>query len=490
MTPRLTGHEISDEVEAEGRRVIAGRYSLKDEVGRGGMGIVWRGEDELLGREVALKRVGVLPGGASPDLARAEREARLAASLNHPHVVSVFDLVDEADAQWLVMEYVESKTLSELVQEHGPLAPDHAAGILCQAADALAAAHTAGIVHRDVKPSNILVTPHGQAKLTDFGIARATADATLTQTGLVTGSPAYLSPEVATGATATAATDVWSLGATLFHALTGRPPYDVQDNLVGALYQIVHEPPPRPENAGWLLPLFEHTMVRDPADRWPMEQVRAFLAREHHEQPVPSGPATAVIPPPPPSRGGPDGPPSRIAPTPVPARRQHGPSRALRVAALTLAGLTLAVVALVLLSWLLLGTGDGDRDQTPAKSSSSPSQQAEETGTSAAPVVPTARGMRAFARDYLATAPSDSATSWEMLTPGFQAESNGFGGYRSFWSTIRSATPVTVTADPRAMTVRYTVAYLKKDGSSFDDEVVLTLAFEDGRYLIAGEPTR
>src|SRR5687767_14158894 len=104
MTPRLIGHEISDEVEAEGRRVIAGRYSLKDAVGRGGMGIVWRGEDDLLGRAVALKRVGVLPGGASPDLARAEREARLAASLNHPHVVSVFDLVDEADAQWLVME--------------------------------------------------------------------------------------------------------------------------------------------------------------------------------------------------------------------------------------------------------------------------------------------------------------------------------------------------------------------------------------------------
>ena len=144
------------------------------------------------------------------------------------------------------------QTLAELVKRRRRRCrptrpPDHP-----QAADALAAAHAAGIVHRDVKPSNMLVTAEGQVKLSDFGIARAQADPSLTQTGLVTGSPAYLAPEVAAGHSATDASDVWSLGASLFHALAGHPPYDVGDNLLGALYRIVHEEPPRIDDAGWL----------------------------------------------------------------------------------------------------------------------------------------------------------------------------------------------------------------------------------------------
>ena len=213
--------------------MIAGRYSLTREIGRGGMGAVWLGRDELLGRDVALKRLGGSPGAGNPDFERAEREAKLAARLNHPHVVAVFDLVDDGDEQWLVMEHVDGLNLSALVKRDGPLTVDQAALVIRQAAEALAEAHAAGIVHRDVKPSNILVTPTGQVKLTDFGIARAEADASLTQTGLVTGSPAYLAPEVATGRTATDASDVWALGATLFHALEGGPPYDTDDNVLG-----------------------------------------------------------------------------------------------------------------------------------------------------------------------------------------------------------------------------------------------------------------
>src|SRR3954453_20577576 len=182
-------------------RVIAGRYSLEREVGRGGMGAVWLGRDDVLGRPVALKKSGQLPGADRADLARAEREARLSAQLNHPHVVAVFDAVVDADTDthWLVMEYVDGTTLAQAVRRGGPLSPQDAAPLLGQAADALVAAHAAGIVHRDVKPSNILVDRNWRLKLTDFGIARIEADASLTQTGLLTGSPAYLAPEVVTG---------------------------------------------------------------------------------------------------------------------------------------------------------------------------------------------------------------------------------------------------------------------------------------------------
>src|SRR5580765_2887964 len=137
------------------------------------MGAVWLGRDTVLGREVALKRIGMIPGATAPDLERAEREARLAARLNHPHVVGVFDLVGDGDETWLVMEYIEGITLSMLIKRDGALVPDEAAPLVRQAADALAAAHQAGIVHRDVKPSNMLVTRAGEVKLTDFGIARA-----------------------------------------------------------------------------------------------------------------------------------------------------------------------------------------------------------------------------------------------------------------------------------------------------------------------------
>ena len=255
------------------------------------MGAVWLGRDTVLGREVALKRIGMMPGATSPDLVRAEREGRLAARLNHPHVVAVYDLVTDGDETWLIMEYVEGVTLAALIKRDGALTPDEAAPLVRQAADALGAAHAAGIIHRDVKPSNMLVTPAGEVKLTDFGIARAEADASLTQTGLVTGSPAYLAPEVASGSTAHEASDVWSLGATLYHALAGHTPYDVSENLMGGLYRIVNEDPPRLADADWLAPVLEHTMTRDPAGRWSMTQVRDFLdqGRDVTIHPAPSG---------------------------------------------------------------------------------------------------------------------------------------------------------------------------------------------------------
>ena len=268
--------------------MIAGRYRLERQIGRGGSGTVHLAIDEVLGRRVAIKRIGLIPGSDSAELERAEREARLAAALNHPNVVSVFDLVDEEDVRWLVMEYVDGQTLSERVRTSGALDATEAATLLAQTADALVEAHDHGIVHRDVKPSNIMIA-HGAAKLNDFGIARSEDDHSLTQTGLVTGSPAYLAPEVASGSSATPASDVWSLGATLYHAVTGKPQYDVGDNLIGALYKIVHEDPPRCSRSQ---PSWRRTSGRDaaPPRRCRTSSRPALRRRHRRRRPRPAAP--------------------------------------------------------------------------------------------------------------------------------------------------------------------------------------------------------
>jgi serine/threonine protein kinase len=474
-------------VIAGDRRVIAGRYDLAREIGRGGMGSVWLGRDTVLGRDVALKRIGLLPGAATADLQRAEREARLAARLNHPHVVAVFDLVEDGEDTWLVMEYVEGITLGAFAKRDGPLTPDQAAPLVRQASDALAAAHAAGIIHRDVKPSNMLLTRSGEVKLTDFGIARAEADASLTRTGLVTGSPAYLAPEVASGASATEASDVWSLGATLYHLLAGRPPYDVNDNLMGALYQIVHEEPPRLSDAGWLAPALEHTMSRRPADRWSMTQVRDFLS-EKAEVTINPAPASTD----------PDGtrvmeatpaepvavPPVVVNPevtghrVPEQSARRRGRSPWPWVAA---AAVVVAVAVVVAAA--LVGARDGSTPSTAPPSSrhsaAGPPSSSKADDQEAA--------MRSFITDYLSTVTTDQHASWQMLTTGFQKESGGFDRYQDFWSTISSATPHDITPDPADLTVSYGVDYLKTDGSSSSDQVTLQLVRDGSSYLINGE---
>jgi len=455
------------------------------------MGAVWRGRDQVLGRTVALKRIGVAPGGSTPDIFRAEREARLAAQLNHPHVVAVFDLVAEGDQQWLVMEYVEGTNLSELVAANGALKPDQIAPLVAQAADALAAAHGAGIVHRDVKPSNMLVTPDGRVLLTDFGIARTQADAALTQTGLVTGSPAYLAPEVASGQLATAASDVWSLGATVYHALTGQPPYEVGDNVLGALYRIVHEDPPRPPHPGWLEPLLEGTMTREPQDRWTASEVRDFLrarppgqVARHADRPVDrpvaaTAPAvvaeqsTRVLAPAPAS----------VAAAPAPVRQNPRRERD------TPWGLVALVVLAVLLASFIafaiatqLGRGDGGNDPSSGSDTSEPAGQSSDAGAQ-----PRAEEMEAFVTTYLETVVSDPEAAFEMLTPEFQEASDGLDGYLSFWEDVTSTSIDSMRADPDTLTVSYDYKYAKKGQGTTEDDVTLQLEFEDGTYLIADE---
>jgi eukaryotic-like serine/threonine-protein kinase len=482
---------------------IAGRYTLEREVGRGGMGAVWLGIDQLLGRQVALKRLGLAPGVGTPDLERAEREARLAARLNHPHVVAVFDLVVEGTDHWLVMEYVEGRTLAELVREDGALTPDEAAPLLRQAAAALAAAHESGIVHRDVKPSNILVTPEGQVKLSDFGIARAEADASLTQTGLVTGSPAYPAPEVASGQLATAAADVWSLGATAYHAVAGRPPYDVGDNVMGALYRIVHEDPPRLVGAGWLDAMLHNTMTKEPTDRWPMAQVRDFLDGGPLAATVnanPSGSRTSIavhddLPPAPaapaPTSADESGT-AVLAPAPVtepPPAHRRGPGGAVIGVLVAL----VAVLLFLLFAWLF---GAFDPQEESANDPSGPSGSGSSSATSPegspsrSSSDPQARteAMQAFITDYVAAAIEDPRVSWKMLTPEFQDASGGFGQYKKFWDEWSSAVAANIDADADTLTVSYTVTYHGEDEEPTTDDVTLVLEDDGhGSFLIAAE---
>ena len=469
--------------------MIAGRYALDLEIGRGGMGAVWRGRDEVLGRTVAVKRIGVAPGGSMPDVFRAEREARLAAQLNHPHVVAIFDLVEEDDQHWLVMEYVEGTNLSELVAANGALSPAEIAPLVAQAADALAAAHGAGIVHRDVKPSNILVTPDGTVKLTDFGIARTQADAALTQTGLVTGSPAYLAPEVASGQIATEASDIWSLGATVFHALVGQPPYEVGDNVLGALYRIVHEEPPRPAQAAWLAPLLEGTMTRQPQDRWTAAAVRDFL----EAGPVEQSPATVRVAAPAPLPVSDPGSTQVLAaapPAPPPPTQQVRVPPARRERRTPWALVALAAVAIVLAGFIAfavasqLGDGNGDEDPSADDRTSEP---ADGETSQSAPAKPTAAAMEGFVVTYLDTVVSDPESAFAMLTPGFQEASGGLGEYLEFWGQVTATNVKSMDANPGALTVRYLYTYDVEGEGSVEDQVTLQLAFENGDYLIAGE---
>lgn len=477
--------------------MIAGRYTLEREIGRGGMGAVWLGRDEMLGRPVALKRLGAVPGQDPDDrerAERAEREARLAARLSHPHVVAVYDLVEQDDQQYLVMEHVDGTNLSGYLRAEGPLSPDRAAQLLGQVAEALAAAHEAGIVHRDVKPSNMLVTSDGQVKLSDFGIARAEADPSLTQTGLVTGSPAYLAPEVASGATATARSDVWSLGASLYHALAGHPPYEVSDNVLGALYRIVHEEPPRVDEPGWLGPLLRATMCRDPEQRWDMATVRDVLQQGPGAAgplPVPSGDDTRSMEEIAPVTTG-------AQPTVIPGSGSPDspgtPQRRGRRAALVPLALGAAVLAVVVVIAFAIGKGRDPGDEGPTAAATSPgstTSSASEDPTPSPTEGPTAADIEEFAADYVRTAASDPGAGYAMLTPAYQRASGRLQGYTGFWGSVREVRDFTMEgADPVAGTATYTYTYRRAGTGTVTETVELTLQEQpDGGFLISDART-
>ncbi|WP_242619695.1 serine/threonine-protein kinase, partial [Actinomadura fibrosa] len=270
--------------ETSGERLLARRYRLLTHVGRGGMGTVWQAHDEVLGRDVAVKEV-ILPHGLTDEERavhhkRTFREARTAARLGHPGVVTVYDVVEEDGRPWIIMELIKARSLDQVIKQEGPLDIRRAAEIGRQMLAALHAAHQAGVLHRDVKPSNVLITGAGRmgerAVLTDFGIATASGDATLTQTGLVMGSPAYIAPERARGRVAGPASDLWSLGVTLYAMVHGKSPFERSEPMA-ALVAVISDEPDPPEKGGRLTPVIEGLLRKNPDQRMDAIEAGALL---------------------------------------------------------------------------------------------------------------------------------------------------------------------------------------------------------------------
>ncbi|HEX5594443.1 MAG TPA: protein kinase [Micromonosporaceae bacterium] len=317
---------------------LGDRYRLDERIAGGGMGDVWRGTDEVLGRTVAVK---ILLPALLDEPGFAERfrgEARTMATINHPGVVDVYDYGSDQQVAFLVMEYVEGDALSRTLARVGRLTPARTMALVAQAAEALHAAHEKGIVHRDVKPGNLLVRPNGTLVLTDFGIARSAMVAQLTAAGSVLGTASYISPEQAAGQVATPASDVYALGVVAYQCLSGRRPFEGSNPFEIAMKHVRDMPGPLP---GDIPPavrsIVERAMAKDPAARWPSAAALAVVARQasvtlavptqgrvapHLAQPAPTAPVPLAGPP-----GAPAMPvsPVPVSPVPVsPAVHPHG----------------------------------------------------------------------------------------------------------------------------------------------------------------------
>jgi len=260
--------------------IVAGRYRLDAPIGRGGAGVVWSGEDEVLQRRVAIKEILVPLAGAQNERdairARVLREARALARLNSPSIVAVHDVVEESERHWIIMELVDAESLGDVIRNHGPLPPGQVAAIGLELIQALGAAHQKGVLHRDVKPGNVLLGRDGRVRLTDFGIAATEGDMTLTGTGALVGSPAYIAPERIRGSSGTPSSDLWGLAATLYSAVEGTPPYEGPETY--AVLSAVVEGRRRPfRNAGPLRGLLGDLLDKEAEDRPDAEAVRQRL---------------------------------------------------------------------------------------------------------------------------------------------------------------------------------------------------------------------
>ncbi|WP_461118646.1 serine/threonine-protein kinase [Saccharothrix stipae] len=476
-------------------RLVAGRYRLRGRLGAGAMGVVWQALDERLDREVALKQL-VVPEGADPVEAvnRAAREGRIAARLRHPNAVTVHDVVEDDGRPVLVMEYLDARTLADLIAR-GPLPAEQVMRIGAQVAGALAAAHAAGVVHRDVKPGNILLTDDGTAKITDFGIARAVGDVTVTKTGLLAGTPAFLSPEVARGGEPGPASDVFALGATLYAAVEGRPPFGDGDNAIALLHAVAAGRYAPPTKAGPLTDVLLDVLRTDPATRPTMAQAAERLQTPNADRPTPTRSAPTTPAPtrldlhpatPPPTTTGPHpaapaphstGPdataphltgPDATALAPHPAALAPRRGRGARVGLVAV-----AAAALVGIVVLVLVVTNGNRPTDRAGGAV--------TSTSASSAPAPAELERAVA-EYYALLPEDTARAWERLGPGLRAQ--GREQYEKSWRGVKDLAVSTPPAASGADTVTVGIDLTGAEGKRLRESHRLRLVVRNGTPLI------
>ncbi|HVV12953.1 serine/threonine-protein kinase [Amycolatopsis sp.] len=448
----MTGTERHDD-----GRLIAGRYRLQRRIGGGAMGIVWLAKDELLDRTVAVKQLLLTPGLSAAEAEQARkrsaREARLAARLQHRHAITVFDVADDDGMPVLVMEYLPSRSLAEVLTAEGPLPPSEVARIGAHAASALAAAHSAGIVHRDVKPGNILLGDDGTAKITDFGISKAADDGTLTGSGRFAGTPAFLSPEAARGEKPDAASDVFSLGATLYAIVEGRFPYGDTENQMALLYAAAAGRVSPPRQAGPLTGVLAKMMHLEPAARPTMAELAAELGT--------------------------------LTDAPKDKRNRKP----------LYAGLALLVVAAAVVTTVLL-TKDSGQNPNAAPPPATATATVTASATGSAPASSTAASTSTQASsspanapasmvqavsDYYAIMPGQPDVGWTKLGPGLQAQ--GLASYKEWWSKVSS---LRVTDGPRqtgADTVQVTIDYTY-NGRQYHETHHLGMITRNGQTLI------
>ena len=493
-------------------RLVAGRYRLRRRVGAGAMGVVWQAVDERLDRSVALKQL-VVPEGSDPVAAvgRAAREGRIAARLQHPNAVTVHDVVEDDGKPVLVMEYLPARTLADLIAR-GPLPVERVTAIGAQIAGALAAAHAAGIVHRDVKPGNVLLTDDGTAKITDFGIARAIGDVTVTKTGLLAGTPAFLSPEVARGGEPGPASDVFALGGTLYAAVEGRPPFGDGDNAIALLHAVAAGHFAPPTQAGPLTDVLMELLRTDPATRPTMAQAAERLRAPtvtrppatrldlhpadltppptgvHPTGPHPTGPQPAGQAGPAPRPTGGPGDPARtagpnsaaLAPQPLGA---HPTSVAQHPAALAPRGrggraglIAVAASAVVGLVVLVLVLANGNRPADNAAGAVTPASTPTSSST------PTPAQLEQAVAEYYALLPENTAQAWERLGPGLRAQ--GRQQYEKSWRDVKDLTVSSppAAAGPDAVTVG--IDFTGPEGRRFRESHRLRIVVRDGTPLI------
>ncbi|WP_158844676.1 serine/threonine-protein kinase [Saccharothrix deserti] len=529
-------------------RLVAGRYRLGRRIGSGAMGIVWQAHDERLHRTVAVKQLLLQPGLAEADTdeakRRAMREGRIAARLQHPHAIAVYDVAEDDGQPWLVMEYLPSKSLSTALSERGTLPPREVASIGSQVASALAAAHNAGIVHRDIKPGNILLGDEGTVKITDFGISRATGDVTVTATGMLAGTPAYLAPEVAKGYDPGPPSDVFSLGSTLYAAIEGAPPFGLNENTIALLHQVASGKVVPPKQAGPLTALLMRLLRAEPEDRPTMAEAREALAavaagRAAPEFPVampkshpPSwqgapvqAPATRALNPVPPAT--PNNPPhaaTRVAPVPAqaqapapqrqmsngnppppdrpfgrsrPIAARGGPIKSKRSAAVTALAIAGAAVVGILLASMLSGGDNPSDDQATGPTTSTTAQEAGGEASVTPPkkpvnppltitVDPTPQQQEQTVRDYFSLLPENVDEGFSRLSDKMKAASGGIAGYKSRWDQVKSVSldEVSQNADYAYIVV---ISYQMKDGSRTSERKLVGLAWRGQSLFIDKE---